>query len=142
MHIRLIVMDGYDKDGLREPGATFTLPVVPQPGRLEWRSSRLDSTAQSAGVGCPRTRPPMASSPASPASRAPGPRDSGTRRPNALVERAALVLAITRLGLVVGIQKSVLLRLLAEATGARPGDAELGCGGTDGDAAEVSPAIS
>jgi len=62
------------------------------------------------------------------------PRDSGTRRAKALVERATLVLA-TGFGIVVGIKEPLLLRLLAEPTGARSGDAELGCHGADGDAA-------
>ena len=62
------------------------------------------------------------------------PRDSGTPRPDALVERAALVLATASLGLFVGIEEPVLLRLLAEAASARPGNAELGRHGTDGDA--------
>jgi hypothetical protein len=45
------------------------------------------------------------------------------------VERAALVLATTTTGLAVGIEEPVLLRLLAEATGVRPGNAKLGCHG-------------
>jgi hypothetical protein len=51
------------------------------------------------------------------------------------VERAALVLVITGgLGLA-EFEEPVLLRLLAEPTGARPCDAELGCRGADGGAA-------
>jgi hypothetical protein len=44
------------------------------------------------------------------------------------------LLATTGLGRVAGFQEPVLLRLLAEATGARPGDAKLGRHGADGDA--------
>jgi hypothetical protein len=56
-----------------------------------------------------------------PRPKAPG--TAGRGRPKALVERATLVLATTGLGRVVGFQESVLLRLLAEPAGARPGDA-------------------
>jgi hypothetical protein len=64
-----------------------------------------------------------------------GPWDSGTRPPKALGERAALILATISLGVAVGIEEPALLGLLAEPTGARSGDAELGCHGADGDAA-------
>jgi hypothetical protein len=62
------------------------------------------------------------------------PWDRGTWRPEVLVECATLILA-TGLKLIFRIQKPVLLRLLAEPTGARPSDAELGCDRADGDAA-------
>ena len=65
-------------------------------------------------------------------SHAPNNGDSGTRRPNALVQRATLVLALT--SPVLGIQEPVFLRLLAKPAGARPGDAELGCHLTHRDA--------
>jgi hypothetical protein len=52
-----------------------------------------------------------------------------------LVERATfVVVAISGAGLVFDIQEPVLLRLLAEATGTRPGVAKLGRHGADGDA--------
>jgi hypothetical protein len=76
-------------------------------------------------------RPPRALS-TRPTLQAPGQRDTAAE---GLVERAALVLATTSLRLVFGVQEPVLLRLLAEPTGARSGDAELGCRGPDGDAA-------
>jgi hypothetical protein len=58
-----------------------------------------------------------------PVSRAPRPGGQRDAAPKALVERAALILATISLGLAVGIEEPVLLRLLAEATGARPADA-------------------
>jgi hypothetical protein len=54
-------------------------------------------------------------------SQAQGTRDRGTRRPDALVERATII--TIGLGLAVGFKESVLLRLLAEPAAARPGDA-------------------
>ena len=101
------------------PTSLISLGIVVLPVRTELTTSPLPrecSNPERASLecGCPRNEAPEALSPC-PAYHALG--TAGRGGPRALVERTAFILATIGLGLAVGIEEPVLLRLLAEPTG-------------------------